>query len=166
MLLHPLVTPLHKGTNGRRCGVENGNPVLLDDAPETVGLRPIGGTFVHQRRSTIGQRAIDDVAVTSNPTHIGGAPIHILVLEIEDVLGSQLGAQQVTRRGVQNTLGFAGRSAGVQDEQRCLRIHLRRGAHIGNVLELAVPPNIPILSHLDFVTTATDDNNLLDGRGE
>ena len=104
--------------------------------------------------------------MAGDPPHIGGAPVHVLVLQVEDVLGSQLGPQQVTRRGVQDALGFAGRSAGIQDEQRRLGIHLRGRALIGNVLELAMPPDIPLFGHLHLIAAATDDDHLLDGRGQ
>ena len=82
----PLRAPFHEGADGGRGGVEDGDAVFGDDAPEAVRLGEIGGALVHEAGGAVGQRAIDDVAVAGDPADVGGAPIDVLVAEIEDYL--------------------------------------------------------------------------------
>ena len=85
MLRGPFVAPFHEGADGSRCGVENGDAVVGDDAPEAVWLRPVRSAFVHESGCAIGQGAVDDVAVTCDPADVGGAPEGVLLAEIENV---------------------------------------------------------------------------------
>ena len=87
-----------------------------------------GRTFVHQRRRAVGQRAVDDVAVARDPADVGGAPVDILIVQIEDVFGGDIRPDHVAAGGVDDSLGLAGRSAGVEDEKRVLGVHRLGGA--------------------------------------
>ena len=98
VLLRPLVAPLDEGADGGGRGVEDVDLVSLDDAPEAVGLGEVGRAFVHQAGRAVLQRAVDDVAVAGDPADIGGAPVDVFVLEIEDPLGGEVGADGDSRR--------------------------------------------------------------------
>jgi hypothetical protein len=52
----------------------------------------------------LAQGAVDEVAVARDPTHVGGAPVNVLVAQIEDVFGSDVSAQKITTCGVENAL--------------------------------------------------------------
>ena len=86
--------------------------MLGHDVPETIGFRPIRGPLVHQNGRSIGQRAIDNVTMPGDPTDICRAPVNIIILEVKDVFGGELGTQQVTSGSMQNPLGLASGSTG------------------------------------------------------
>ncbi|MNE46801.1 hypothetical protein D3C80_1411610 [compost metagenome] len=65
--------------------------MLVDNLPETRGVRVIRDPFEHQADSAIGQRSIDDVAVAGNPADIRRAPEHFPIAVIEDMLEGQCG---------------------------------------------------------------------------
>ena len=61
-----------------------------------------------------------------DPADVGGAPEHVRLLQVEGPVHRELGPQQVAAGSVLHTLGFAGRTRGVQHEQRVLRAHRHR----------------------------------------
>ena len=88
VLRRPVGAPAHEGADGGRRGVEDRDAVALDDLPEAILLRPVGRAFVHHDGRAVGERAVDDVAVAGDPADVGGAPVDVLVLEVEDPLAS------------------------------------------------------------------------------
>src|SRR6187455_1254311 len=104
MLLHPLVAPADEGSDRRRRSVENVDPILVDDSPEAIGLRPIRRAFVHQGGSAIRERSVDDVAMTRDPAYIGGAPKQIVVAQIENVFRRRIDADEISAGGMKNAL--------------------------------------------------------------
>ena len=62
--------------------------MLLDDPPEAVRLGLVRRAFVHEDRRAVRERAVDDVAVAGDPADVGGAPVDVVLLEIEDVLAT------------------------------------------------------------------------------
>src|SRR5262249_21364229 len=99
VLLRPFISPFDKGSNRRGCRVKDIYLVAIDDAPETVGLGIVGRTFIHQAGSAILQGSVDDVAVTRNPTDVGCAPVGVFLLQVENPLGGQIGANRVAAGG-------------------------------------------------------------------
>ena len=70
--------------------------------------------------------------------------------------------QQVTAGSVQNALGLAGRTGGIQDEQRILRIHVFRlaiGRGFGHGL---VVPDVTTVGPVDRIAAAPDDDDRAD----
>ena len=107
---------------GRR-RVEDGDLVLLDDLPE-AGRAGIGrDALEHHRGGAVGQRAVDDVAVAGDPADVGGAPVDVAVVVVEDVLVGHRGVDEVAAGRVHDALGLAGGAGGVEDEQRVLGVH-------------------------------------------
>ena len=128
MLVEVVVAPFHEGADGCRGGVEDGDTIVGNELPETVGLGPVWRPLVHEAGRPVGERAVDEVAVTCDPADVGGAPVDILFLEIEDILSSGVGADQVTAGGVEDSLGLPGRAAGVENEERMLAVEVLDGA--------------------------------------
>ena len=79
MLFHPLIAPSDKRANRRRRGVKDIYPMIFDNFPETIRLRP------QLRRPARGQRPVDDVAVARHPADVRGAPEDVFVAKVKDV---------------------------------------------------------------------------------
>src|SRR5215212_1831057 len=106
MLLHPVIAPADKCPDGGGGGVKDVDAMVFDDLPEPVRLRPVRRAFVHESGSAIRQRSVDHITVPSDPTHIGGAPENVVVLNVEHVFGGGINPDQISAGGVQNTLRF------------------------------------------------------------
>ena len=159
MLFYPIFAPANEGADGGRGGVKNVHSVALDDAPETVRLRPIRCAFVHERSRTVGERPVNDIAMASHPADIGRAPKNIFVAHIEDVFGRGVNADQIAAGGMQDSLRFSGRAAGVENVKRVFAIQRDGGTIKIDMLQFFVPPDIPAFLHLDFVARALEDDH-------
>ncbi len=140
VLLRPLFAPLDESADGRGSGVEDGDLVAVDDGPEAVGLREVGRAFVHQRGAAVLQRTVHDVAVAGDPPNIGGAPVNIVVAQIEDPLGRDVGRHRVAASGVHHALRLAGGSRGVKDVERVLGLVRLGGTVVAGLRHQLVPP--------------------------
>ena len=123
-LLHRRFALAHQRADRGRRGVEDVDLVLVDHLPEARGVGVVRHAFEHQRGRAVGERAVDDVAVAGDPADVGGAPVDVAVVVVEDVLVRHRDVDQVAAGGVQHALGLAGRARGVEDEQRVLGAHL------------------------------------------
>ena len=83
VLFHPFRPLPHQRADRGRRGVELVDLVLGADLPEAACIGIGRNAFKHHRGRAIRQRTIDDIAVTCDPTHIGGAPEHIAIMVIE-----------------------------------------------------------------------------------
>ena len=140
VLLRPLVAPLDEGADRGGRGVEDVDLVAVDDAPEAVGLGKVGRAFVHQAGGAVLQRAVDDVAVAGDPADVGGAPVGVFFLEIEDPFGGEVGADGIAAGGVHNALRLAGGAGGVEDVERMLGVERLGRAVVGSLRHQLVPP--------------------------
>ena len=117
-----IARPHQRADRGGR-GVEDVDLVLVAYLPEAAGVRIGRHAFEHQRGRAIGQRSVDDIAVSGDPAHIGGAPVHIALVIIEHVLMRHRGPDEIAAGCVQHALGLAGGAGRVKDEQRVFRVH-------------------------------------------
>src|SRR4051812_35459968 len=140
MFRRPLVAPLDEGADGRWRGVEDADAILFDEVPETVLTWMIGRSLVHHRRRAVGERAIDDVAVPRHPADVGGAPVGILLLQIENVTMRECRPQEIAGRRVQDAFWLSRRSAGVKNEKRVLAVELLSGTIGGRLGHQLMPP--------------------------
>ena len=171
VLLDVLVAPLDERANRGRGRVEDRDFVLFDELPEAAFVRIVRRAFVHQHRRAGRERAVDDVAVAGDPADVGRAPEDVVVAMVEHPLERFLDEQVVAGRRVLDALGFAGRAAGVEDEQRRFAVH-RRGRAIGRrLLHQLVPPEVAAGLHVHLGATgsasapdATQHDALFDGR--
>ena len=65
--------------------------------------------------------------MTSDPTHICGAPVDVVILDVENPLEREMGPEVVTRRRVHNALGFASGTGGVENKQTIFTVHRLSG---------------------------------------
>ena len=96
--LRILGAPAHERADRGRRGVEDRHAVALDDLPEASLVRPVGRALVHHDGRAVGERTVDDVAVPGHPADVGGAPVDVFVLHVEDPLGGGVAADQVAAR--------------------------------------------------------------------
>ena len=149
MLVGPLVALPDERADGRGRGIENVDPVLLDQPPEPVGLRKVGRAFVHHGGGAGRKRPVHDVAVARHPANIGRAPEGVFVAQVEDPFHGHVRLQQVAGGGVDNTLRFPGGARGIEHVERMFAIERLGGAGIAHALVERVPPVIPALLHDD-----------------
>ena len=107
MLLDPLVAPTNEGADRGWCRVENADRVFLDDAPKPIRLRPVGRAFIDQSRGARGERTVDDIAVPGDPADIGGAPVDVVLAQVENVFRGGINADEIAAGGVQDALRFS-----------------------------------------------------------
>ena len=108
VLVRHLAAALHEGADRCGRGVEDRAAVLLDHLPEGAGLGGPGRPLIHHRGGAIGERAIHDVAVAGDPAHIGGAPVDVVIADVEDPLEGEMGPEVVAGGAVHHPLGLAG----------------------------------------------------------
>ena len=107
VLGRPLVSKTHQRANSRWCRIENRNAEFVANLPETSCIRISGNAFKHQRCSAVCKRAINNVAVTGYPANVGGAPVDIVIVNIENNFVSKGDVHQVSTCCVDNSLGLA-----------------------------------------------------------
>src|SRR5262249_47324774 len=106
----PFLALTHQGAQGGWCGVEDPNIVLVDDLPEAGWVRVVRDPREEEGCGAVGERAIDDVAVSGYPADIGGAPVDLAVTVIEDVLMGHRGVDEIPAGGVKDAFGLSGRA--------------------------------------------------------
>ena len=105
----------------RRRRVQDRDPVVLDDLPPAVPGRRVGRALVEDPGRRVGQRPEDDVAVAGHPADVGGAPVDVVGLDVEDGVVGEAGAQEVARRGVHDALRLGRRPRRVEQVEHVLR---------------------------------------------
>src|SRR5690606_28541414 len=79
-LLDRFIALAHERADGSRGGVEDVDLVLVDHLPETRGVRIAGHALEHQADGAVSERTVDDVRMTGDPAHVGGAPEDIALV--------------------------------------------------------------------------------------
>jgi hypothetical protein len=137
-----LVAPPHERPQCGRRGVEDRDAVALDDLPEPSRVRNVRRAFVHDDRRAVQQRAVDDVRMARHPAHVRGAPVDVVVLQIEHHLRGQIRADHVAAGRVHDALRLPGGPGRVQDEQQRFGIERRRVVPRRLLRDQVVPPVI------------------------
>ncbi|CEG10123.1 hypothetical protein BN961_03558 [Afipia felis] len=158
-LLHRLVTGLHQRADRRRRGVEDVDLVLVDDVPEPRIVRIVRHAFEHHRGRAVGERPVQNVAVAGDPADVGGAPVDVAVVIIEDVLVRHRHEDQITGGGVQHAFRLSGRTRSVEDEQRIFRVHRLARAFAFDHGGGLVVPDVALRIHVDLAAGALDDDH-------
>src|SRR6185436_13955788 len=123
--------------------------VALDDLPPSPRIGPVRRALVHNAGREIGQWPIDDVRVAGDPADVGGGPVDVLVLDVEDIAVRAGDAGQVAGRGVQDALGLGGGAGSVEEVEHVFALHPLRLAPIGLARHHVVPPEVAPLLHGD-----------------
>jgi hypothetical protein len=126
--------------------------------------RPVGGSLVQDRGRVVGQGAVHDVGVSGHPADVGGAPVHVVVVNVEDHPVRGRHAREVTAAGVRDALRLAGRPRRVEQVEKVLRVHLLGPALGGLVRHQVVVPEVAALVEVDLPGRARHDHDALDAR--
>ena len=156
---------LHQRADRGRRGVEDVDLVLVDDVPEPRIIRIIRHALEHQRGRAVGERPVENVAVAGDPADVGGAPVDVAVVIVEDVLMRHRREHEIAARGVQHALGLAGRARGVEDEQRILGVHVLGRAFRRHHRRGLVIPEVARRVHVDLAAGALDHDDPVDAVG-
>ena len=148
MLIWILFAPFHEGTDRRRCGVEDRDAMPFAHIPHAIPVRPVRRAFVQHAGGAIGEWSVHDVGVSRHPADIGGAPEHIVVLEVKHLLRRRCDTGQIAAGAMHDAFRFAGGARCVQNEQRILGIHHRRFALQRRFLHQPMPPCVAPVHHL------------------
>ena len=114
--------------------------MVLDHLPEAARVGVGRHALEHDLGAAERERAVGDVGVAGDPADVGGAPEHVVGLQVEGPLGGERRMQQVAAGGVLHALGLAGRARGVEQEQRVLGADPFRLAGGGLGLHFVVQP--------------------------
>src|SRR5690606_39210999 len=123
--------------------VEYRDVVPGDHLPQPVGRRVDGVALVDDLGGAEGHGPVDDVAVPGDPADVGGAPVDVVLLEVEDVLGRQRHVDLVPAGRVQDALGTAGGARRVEDVGRVLGVDGHGGALVRRLAHDVVVPLVP-----------------------
>ncbi len=157
-----LVALGHQRPDGGRGGIQNTDLVLVHHLAHAVGGRVVGHPFEHDGGGAVGKRPVDQIGVAGDPAHVGGTPVDVLFVVVEDVLEGEGGIDQIAAGGVQHPLGFAGGAGGVEDEERIFGPH-RLGRAVGaDGGDGVVPPDVPVVVPGDVAAGAFEHDHLVD----
>ena len=161
-LLHRLVAGLHQRPDRGRRGVDDVDLVLVANLPEAGHARIVRHALENHRGGAVRERSIDDVAVPGDPADVGGAPVDVAVVVVEDVLVRHRHVDVVAAGRVQHAFRLPGRARGVEDEQRVLRVHVLARTLRGHDLGGLVVPDVAHRIHVDLAAGAANDDHVID----
>src|SRR5690606_12214925 len=110
---------------------------------------------------------IDDIGVPGDPPNVRGTEKHLFGLVLEYVRESVSGIYHVSTDGVDNPLGLARRTRGVENEKHIFGVHLlgrARWVSLGfYFFDFVFAPYVPALNHRYGGTGTGDDDYTLHG---
>ena len=167
VLLRMLRPPLHVRADRGRRRVQDVDAVALDDRPPTVAIRIVRHALVHDPGRPVAQGPVDDVAVARHPADVGGAPVHRVGLDVEDVVVRRRHADEVAGGRVRDPLRLRRRPARVEQVEQILRVHRLARTGCGVVIlvvDQLVPPLVAPLLHRHLVAGPAQDDGVLHSR--
>jgi hypothetical protein len=164
VLLDVLGAPAHERPDRGRRRVEDRRLVTLGDRPQAVLVRPVGRPLVEDPRRVVRERPVHDVRVAGDPPDIGRAPVHVVLVDVEDHAVRRGDAREVAARRVHDPLGLAGRAARVQQVERVLGVHVLGLARRGLAPDEVVVPDIASLGVRMLRPGSPNRHHVLDRR--
>src|SRR5689334_9790711 len=116
------LTKAHQATNSGWSAVEDSGLIFLDNFPPAVGSGIGWNALVQNNGRGVHQRSVNDVAVSGDPTDVGGTPEDVIRLDIKDKLSSGVNAYGVAALDMDNAFGLAGATACIEDVERVFAI--------------------------------------------
>ena len=82
--IRPLIALANQGADRGGRGVDDIDAVLFDHAPPAAEIGIVRRALVHHGGRAGRKRPVDDVAVAGDPADVGGTPVGIFLVEVED----------------------------------------------------------------------------------
>ena len=162
--LRVLLAPFHERADRRRGRVADRDAVLLDDPPEAVFVREVGRALVHDGGRAVRERPVHDVGVAGHPADVRGAPVDVVLVDVEDPLVGGRDAREVAARGVDDAFRLARRARRVEEVEEILGVHRLGGAPGLDALDEVVPPDVAPGLHADGLARPLEDDDALHAR--
>ncbi len=138
--------------------------MLVANLPETARVGIVGHALEHHGLCAVRERTVDDVRVPGHPADVGRAPVDVAGFIVEDVLERQRRVNQITAGRVQDALGLAGGTRGIQDEQGVLGVHRLAGAVVVHGLLRLVQPDVAAIFPSNVVARIPHDQDFFQRR--
>src|SRR5262245_7104134 len=113
MLFYPIVAPANERPNRGGSGIKNGDAIIFDDPPKSIGVGPVRCALIHQSGCAHAERTINNVPVTSDQADVRRTPEKILVANVEDIFRRRVNPDQIPADSMENSFRLSGRTAGV-----------------------------------------------------
>ena len=101
--------------------------------------------------------------MTGNPADIGGTPVNVAVMIIEDIFKGGGCVNQIAAGGVQYAFRFTRRAGGIEDKQRIFRIDFNRLMFRAGVSGERVPPQVTAFVPVNFPTGPFKHHDVFNG---
>src|SRR3546814_16218370 len=93
--------------------------MAVDHFPDTAGCRPVRHALKHQRCRAVGKRPIDNIAMASDPAHIGRTPVNLAPSVIQAPFMRQARPEQIPPRCMEAALKPEERRVGKEGVSTC-----------------------------------------------
>ena len=97
-----------------------------------------------------------------DPANIGGTPVKVVFMQIENVLGGHGSAEEIPAGGVENSFRLTSRAAGVENVQRIFGVECFRVALSVDIFHFAMPPDIPSFGKGDLIIGPSKHDHFFD----
>jgi hypothetical protein len=100
--------------------------------------------------------------MAGDPADVGGAPVDVVVVDIEDVFVREGRVEEIAGGAVDDALGFSGGAGGIEHEEIILGVHGFGGAFGGRLVHELVVPEIALGDDVAGGVIPFDNDNVLD----
>src|SRR5262249_38401900 len=130
-------------------------PIFLDYRPPAIFLRKIRRSFIHHHGRTGSERPIDRITVTRHPANIRGAPVDIVLFQIEYPLHCSQGMSEISADSMDDSFCFAVCSGSRERVQSRLGVQAGRLAVAAFPRHCVMPPEVAPFQDADGVAGTT-----------
>ena len=102
--------------------------MLVANLPMSRGIWVVRHPFEHHCGGAVGERTIEYIAVSRDPSYVCCAPINITFVIVEDILVRHRGIDHISTGAMHYTFGLACGARSIKYKEGVLGVHLFRGA--------------------------------------
>src|SRR5215469_14033486 len=123
MVRWPFLTMTHQASDSRWRSVDNAHFEFLNNTPVAVGIGIGGYAFEENAGNSIHEWTINNIAMSGNPADVGGAPVDIVLLDIENEFRCCINTDRIATLDVYHTFGLARAATCVKNVKQIFTIH-------------------------------------------
>lgn len=136
--------------------------VLIDHVPITREGRVSRGSLENKGTQSEQKRAVNNVGVAGDPTHVASRSNLVARMRIKDVFSRSTCTDEIACRGVHDALGLSRGTRRVEEEKWVLGVDDFRGADGALLDNFFMPPEITALGPGDLSTCTTENEAVAD----